>query len=206
MKVAVITLDAKSVGEVDLDDAVFGVEPRRDILHRAVRWQLARRQAGTRKTKTRGEVQGTTAKMYRQKGTGGARHGNKKVPQFRGGAKAFGPVVRDHSHKLPKKVRKLALKSALSAKQADGTLVVLDDASVKEPKTRALAGKLSKLNWGTTLVIDGGQADGNFARAAANIPGVDVLPSQGANVYDILRRNTLVLTKAAVEELSERLK
>ena len=206
MKVAVITLDAKSVGEVDLDDAVFGVEPRRDILHRTVRWQLARRQAGTRKTKTRGEVQGTTHKMYRQKGTGGARHGNKKVPQFRGGAKAFGPVVRDHSHKLPKKVRKLALKSALSAKQADGTLVVLDDASVKEPKTKALAGKLSKLNWGTTLVIDGGQADGNFARAAANIPGVDVLPSQGANVYDILRRNTLVLTKAAVEELSERLK
>jgi len=206
MKVAVITLDAKSVGEVDLDDAVFGVEPRRDILHRAVRWQLARRQAGTRKTKTRGEVQGTTHKMYRQKGTGGARHGNKKVPQFRGGAKAFGPVVRDHSHKLPKKVRKLALKSALSAKQADGTLVVLDDASVKEPKTKALAGKLSKLNWGTTLVIDGGKADGNFARAAANIPGVDVLPSQGANVYDILRRNTLVLTKAAVEELSERLK
>lgn len=206
MKVAVITLDAKSAGEVDLDDGVFGVEPRRDILHRAVRWQLAGRQAGTHKTKTRGEVQGTTHKMYRQKGTGGARHGNKKVPQFRGGAKAFGPVVRDHSHKLPKKVRKLALKSALSAKQADGTLVVLDEASVKDPKTKALASKLSKLNWGTTLVIDGGQVDGNFARAAANIPGVDVLPSQGANVYDILRRNTLVLTKAAVEELSERLK
>ena len=206
MKVPVITLDAKSAGEVDLDESVFGLEPRRDILHRAVRWQLAARQAGTHKIKTRGEVVGTTHKMYRQKGTGGARHGNKKVAQFRGGAKAFGPVVRDHSHKLQKKVRKLALKSALSAKQAAGELVILDAASIKEAKTKVLVGQLSKLNWGSALVIDGAAVDGNFARAAANIPGLDVLSSQGANVYDILRRNTLVLTKAGVEALSERLK
>lgn len=206
MKVEVITLDAKKAGEVDLDDAIYGVEPRVDLLHRAVRWQRAKRQAGTHKTKTRGQIKGTTHKMYRQKGTGGARHGNKKVPQFRGGGKAFGPVVRDHSHGLQKKVRKLALKSALSSKQAIGKLIILDSAAMTDPKTKALSGKLEKLGWGSALVIDGGEVDANFARAAANIPGLDVLPSQGANVYDILRRDTLVLTKAAVEKLAERLK
>ncbi len=206
VKVDVITLDAKKAGEVELDDAIYGLEPRADLLHRTVRWQRAKRQAGTHQTKTRGEIKGTTHKMYRQKGTGGARHGNKKVPQFRGGGKAFGPVQRDHSHSLQKKVRKLALKSALSSKQADGKLVVLDNATVGNSKTKALVGQMAKLGWRTVLVIDGGEVDANFARAAANIPGLDVLPSQGANVYDILRRETLVLTKAAVEKLAERLK
>ena len=206
MKADVVTLEAGSAGSVDLDEGIFGLEPRADLLQRAVRWQLANRQAGTHKSKGRSEIAGTTKKMYRQKGTGGARHGNKKVPQFRGGGKAFGPVVRSHGHSLPKKVRKLALKSALSAKQAEGKLVVLDEAKADAPKTRALANQITKLGWANTLIIDGAEVDENFARAAANIPNLDVLPTMGANVYDILRRDLLVLTKSGLEGLEERLK
>ena len=206
MKADVTTLDAKSAGTLELSDAIFGLPPRADLLQRAVVWQLAGRRSGQHATKTRSEIVGTTKKMYRQKGTGGARHGNRKVPQFRGGGKAMGPVDRDHSIKLPKKVRALALKCALSSKQADGNLIVLDAAVLKEPKTAALAKSLKKLGCASALFIDGDAIDANFARAAANIPGIDVLPSQGANVYDILRRDKLVLTKAAVEKLEARLK
>lgn len=206
MKADVTTLDAKSAGSLELSEAIFGLPPRADLLQRTVIWQLASRRAGDHSTQTRSEVTGTTKKMYRQKGTGGARHGNRKVPQFRGGGRAMGPVIRDHSIKLPKKVRALALKCALSSKQADGNLIVLDEAVMKEPKTSALVKSLKKLGLTSALVIDGDAVDTNFARAAANIPGIDVLPSIGANVYDILRRDTLVLTKAGVEALEARLK
>jgi large subunit ribosomal protein L4 len=206
MKVDVITLDAGSAGSAELDEAIFGLPARPDLLQRAVRWQLAKRQAGTHKSKGRSEIALTGKKFVKQKGSGGARHGDRKAPQFRGGGKAFGPVVRSHEHDLPKKVRKLALKTALSAKQAEGKLVVLDHATLSDPKTKALAATLAKLGWSNALIIDGDAVEQNFARAAANIPHIDVLPSQGANVYDILRRDTLVLTKAAVEKLGERLK
>jgi large subunit ribosomal protein L4 len=205
MKADVVTIEAGTAGSVDLDEGIFGLEPREDLLQRAVRWQLAKRQAGTHKSKGRSEVVGSTRKIVRQKGSGGARHGNRKAPQFRGGGKAFGPVVRSHEHSLPKKVRKLALKHALSAKQAEGKLVVLDEAKIAGPKTKELAGNLDKLGLANALLIDG-TVDENLARAAANIPNVDVLPSIGANVYDILRRDTLVLTKAGLENLEERLK
>ena len=171
-----------------------------------VRYQLAKRRAGTHKTKTLGEVRGSTRKPIRQKGTGSARQGTRRAPQFRGGGTVFGPVVRDHGHGLPKKVRRLALKTALSVKQADGKLVVLDDAKLSEAKTSALAGKLRDLGWNSVLIIDGVEVDRNFAVAARNLPLVDVLPQQGANVYDILRRDILVLTKSAVEQLEGRLK
>ena len=206
MKVDVNTIDAKKAGSIDLSDTVFGLEPRADILHRMVTYQLAKRRAGTHRTKTRGEVDGSTKKFVRQKGSGGARHGNRKVPQFRGGAKAFGPVNRDHAIKLPKKVRALALRHALSSKQASGDLVILEDAKLKEPKTSALADSLQKLGIQSALFVDGGDLDANFCLALRNLPKFDVLPSQGANVYDILRRDTLVLTKAAVEQLEARLK
>jgi large subunit ribosomal protein L4 len=206
MKADVTTLDAKSAGTLELSDAVFGLPPRADLLQRTIVWQLAARRSGQHATKTRSEIVGTTKKMYRQKGTGGARHGDRKVPQFRGGGRAMGPVDRDHSIKLPKKVRALALKCALSAKQAGGNLIVLDVAAMKEPKTSALVKSLKKLGCVSALFIDGDAVDVNFARAAANIPGIDVLPSQGANVYDILRRDKLVLTKAAIEKLEARLK
>jgi large subunit ribosomal protein L4 len=205
MKADVVTIEAGTAGSVDLDEGIFGLEPREDLLQRAVRWQLAKRQAGTHKSKGRSEVVGSTRKIVRQKGSGGARHGNRKAPQFRGGGKAFGPVVRSHEHSLPKKVRKLALKHALSAKQAEGKLVVLDEAKIAGPKTKELAGNLDKLGLANALLIDD-TVDENLARAAANIPNVDVLPSVGANVYDILRRDTLVLTKAGLENLEERLK
>jgi len=205
MKCDVITLENKTAGSVDLDDAVFGVAVREDILHRVVRWQLAKRQAGTHKTKTISEVSGTTKKPYRQKGTGRARQGSLRAVQFRGGAVAHGPVVRSHAHDLPKKVRKLGLKTALSAKAAEGKLVVLDGAEVSG-KTKDLAAQVKALGWSSALVIDGAEVNENFARAARNIVGLDVIPSQGANVYDILRRDTLVLTKAAIEKLEERLK
>jgi large subunit ribosomal protein L4 len=185
---------------------VFGLRPRGDILQRMVVWQLAKRQAGTHKSKTYGEVEGSTRKIYKQKGTGQARHGAIRAPQFRGGGKAFGPVPRSHAIDLPKKVRKLALKTALSAKLADGKLVVWDDAKLAEGKTALLAKMLGKLGLHSALVIDGPLLDGNFVRAAANMAGIDVLPQQGANVYDILRRDTLVLTRAAVEHLEARLK
>ncbi len=206
MKVDVITLEAGSAGSVDLSDAIFSLPARQDLLQRTVRWQLAKRQAGTHKTKGRSEIALTGKKFVKQKGSGGARHGDRKAPQFRGGGKAFGPVVRSHEHDLPKKVRKLALKTALSVKQAEGNLVVLDQASLADPKTKALVGILAKLGWSNALIIDGDAVEQNFARAAANIPHIDVLPSQGANVYDILRHNTLVLTKAGLERLEERLK
>ena len=206
MKAQVQTLDAKADGEVTLDKAVFGVEPRADILQRMVNYQLAKRQAGTHKTKPRGEITGTTKKFGRQKGGGGARHGNRKSNIFIGGGKAHGPVVRSHAIDLPKKVRALALKMALSSKQADESLVVLADAKSKDGKTAGLKKQLTKLGIDNALVIDGAEVDGNFARAARNIANIDVLPAQGINVYDILRRDKLVLTKAALDSLKERFK
>jgi large subunit ribosomal protein L4 len=206
MKTTIINLDNKSVGELELDESVFGVKPRKDILARVVNWQLSKRRAGTHKTKGISDVQGTTKKPYKQRGTGHARQGSLRSPQFRGGAVIFGPVVRSHAFDLQKKVRKLGLKMALSAKAAEGKLSILDAAAVKQAKTKALAGQFGKLGWSSVLIIDGPEVDEGFARAARNIPGVDVLPQQGANVYDILRRETLVLTKAAVEKLQERLR
>lgn len=206
MKLDVIKLDAGAAGSVDLADEVFGLEPRADILQRVVRWQLAKRQAGTHKTLTRGETSYSTKKIYRQKGTGGARHGDKGVTQFRHGGNAKGPVVRSHAHDLPKKVRKLGLKLALSSKAGAGALTVIDEAALESGKTKDLAAALKKLGLSKALFIDGAEVNEGFARAARNIDGVDVLPSQGANVYDILRRDQLVLTKAAVAALEERLK
>jgi large subunit ribosomal protein L4 len=206
MKHDVITLDNQPAGSVDLDEAVFGLEVRTDILHRVVRWQLARRQAGTHKTKGISEIRGTTAKPFKQKGTGRARQGSKRATQWRGGATVFGPVVRSHAHDLPKKVRKLGLKTALSAKVRDNKLVVLDAAASDSGKTKDLVAQLAALGWNSALVIDGPEVNESFARAARNIVGIDVLPQQGANVRDILRRDTLVLTKDAVAHLQERLK
>ncbi len=206
MQAPVKTLDNKSAGTVELNDAVFGATVRDDILARLVHWQLAKRRAGTHKTKGISEIQGTTKKPWKQKGTGRARQGSLRSPQFRGGARIFGPVVRDHGYDLPKQVRNLGLVSALSSKQAEGKLVVLDAARLDKPKTKELAQRLGKLGLASVLLIDGPEIDKNFARAARNIPGIDVLPQQGANVYDILRRDVLVLTKAAVEHLEARLK
>jgi large subunit ribosomal protein L4 len=206
MKAPVTTLANKKAGDIDLDDAVFGLPERKDLLQRAVRWQLAKRRAGTHKVRTVSEVRGTTAKPFRQKGTGRARQGSSRATQMRGGATKHGPQVRDHGHDLPKKVRRLALKTALSAKQSEGKLAILDAAEMAKPKTGDLAKSFAKLGWQSVLVIDGPEVDENFARAASNLPGVDVLPQQGANVYDILRRDTLVLTKSAVEALQARLK
>jgi large subunit ribosomal protein L4 len=206
MKCPVTTLDNKKAGEIDLDDSVFGLPARKDILARMVNWQLAKRRAGTHKVKTRGEVSGSTRKLFRQKGTGNARMGSARTTQRRGGGTVFGPVVRDHGFDLTKKLRKLGLKTALSAKAAEGKLIVVDEAAVKDPKTSDLAKKFAALGWSSVLIIDGAQVDDGFARAARNLPLVDVLPQQGANVYDILRRDTLVLTKGAVEALEARLK
>jgi large subunit ribosomal protein L4 len=206
MKLAVTNLENKKTGEIELAEAVFGLPVRRDILARAVNWQLAKRRQGTHKTKGISDVQGTTKKPWKQKGTGHARQGSLRSPQFRGGAVIFGPVVRSHAHDLPKKVRKLALKTALSSKQAEGKLVVVETLSAKSAKTKEIAGKLGKLGWTSVLLIDGPAVDENFRRAAANLKGVDLLPQQGANVYDILRRDLLVLSKAAVEHLEARLK
>ena len=206
MKADVKTLEAKASGSVDLDEAVFGVEARADILQRMVNYQLAKRQAGTHKTKPRGEITGTTKKFGRQKGGGGARNGNRKSNIFIGGGKAHGPVVRSHAIDLPKKVRALALKMALSSKSASEQLLVLEDAKSKDGKTGGLRKKLEKLGINNALIIDGAEVDENFARAARNIAHIDVLPAQGINVYDILRRDTLVLTKAALESIEERLK
>ena len=206
MKLAITDLDNKEVGSIDLAEEVFGLPVRRDILARMVNWQLAKRRAGTHATKGISDVQGTTKKPWRQKGTGRARQGSLRSPQFRGGGIIFGPVVRSHEFDLQKKVRRLALKTALSAKQAEGKLVVLEAAKLAEAKTKGLAKRLDKLGWGSVLIIDGPTVDENFARAARNLPGVDVLPQQGANVYDILRRDTLVLTRDAVQHLEARLK
>ena len=205
MKVSVKNLDNKDVGEIELAEAVFGAPVRRDILARVVNWQLAKRRAGTHKTKGISDISGTTKKPYKQKGTGRARQGSLRSPQFRGGAVIFGPVVRSHEFDLQKKVRRLGLKTALSAKQAEGKLVVLEEARLDDAKTKALRARFDALGWASVLIIDGAVNE-SFARAARNLPKVDVLPQQGANVYDILRRDTLVLTKDAVQHLVERLK
>jgi large subunit ribosomal protein L4 len=202
----ITTLEGKEAGSVSLSDAIFGLEPRIDIIQRCVNWQLARRQRGTHKTKDRSEIWRTGKKMYGQKGTGGARHGSARVPQFRGGGRAFGPVVRSHAIDLPKKVRALALKHALSAKAKDGGIIVIDKASLKDAKTKGLAAQFGKMSLANALIIDGAELEVNFASAARNIPNIDVLPIQGINVYDIMRRKTLVLTKAALDALEARFK
>ncbi|EFO29177.1 ribosomal protein, L4/L1 family [Roseibium sp. TrichSKD4] len=206
MELQVKTLEGGAAGSITVSDEIFGLEPRTDLIHRVVRWQLAKRQAGTHKTLQRSEVTGTTKKFVRQKGSGGARHGNRKAPQFRGGGKAFGPIVRDHSHDLPKKVRVLGLKHVLSAKAKADSLIVVEDAKAAEAKTKALKEQLAKAGLTSALIIDGAEVDANFALASRNIPHVDVLPVQGINVYDIMQANTLVLTKAAVSALEERFK
>jgi large subunit ribosomal protein L4 len=207
MKLKVTSLENKEAGSIDLADEVFGLpEVRRDILARVINWQLAKRRAGTHKTKQVGEISGTTKKPWAQKGTGRARQGSLRSPQFRGGAVIFGPVVRDHGFDLQKKVRQLGLKTALTSKQKDGKLIVLDKAALTEPKTSALAKQFAALGWTSVLIIDGPELDQNFARAARNLPGIDVLPQQGANVYDIMRRDTLVVTRDAVQHLEARLK
>ncbi len=206
MKLDITTLEGGSAGSVELSDAIFGLEPRADLLARMVRYQLAKRRAGTHKSKGRSEVDRTRKKIYKQKGTGGARHGAASAPQFRGGGKAFGPVVRDHAHDLPKKVRALALRHALSAKAKDAGIIVIDDVKLSEPKTKVLLGHFSKLDLSSALVIGGAEIDVNFGLAARSIPNVDVLPVQGINVYDILRRDKLVLTRSAVDALEARFK
>ena len=206
MKTDVIKLDASAAGSIDLDDAIFGLVPRADILHRMVRYQLAKRQAGTHSTLGKSEVNYSTKKIYRQKGTGGARHGSRKAPTFRKGGTYKGPKPRSHAHDLTKKFRALGLTHALSAKAVAGNLVVIDTADLPEAKTKGLALAIRNLGWKRALVIDGAEVNANFALAARNIEGLDVLPSIGANVYDILRRDTLVLTKAGVEALEARLK
>jgi large subunit ribosomal protein L4 len=204
MKADVTTLDATSAGSVELPDHIFGLEPRTDLIHRMVRYQLAKRRAGTHHAKDRSLINLTGKKMYKQKGSGGARHGDKGAPQFRGGGKAFGPKPRSHAHDLPKKVRALALRHALSSKAKAGNLMVIDKAETGEAKTAALKARFEKLGLTSALIIDGADLERNFTLAARNIPHMDVLPIQGINVYDILRRDKLVLTKAAVDALAAR--
>lgn len=205
MKTDVIKLDAGKAGEIDLNDAIFGLEPRADILHRVVRWQRAKAQAGTHSTLGRSDVSYSTKKIYRQKGTGGARHGSRKAPIFRKGGIYKGPVSRSHEFDLPKKVRALGLKHALSAKAAAGKLVILEAADMAEAKTALLAKVVNDMGWKRVLIIDGAEINANFAAAARNLDNVDVLPSIGANVYDILKRDTLVITRAGVAALEARL-
>ena len=206
MKLDVIKLDAGKAGSVDLDDAIFGLEPRADILHRVVRWQRAKAQAGTHSTLTRAEVSYSTKKIYKQKSTGGARHGSRKAPIFRHGGVVKGPTPRSHAHDLPKKFRALGLKHALSAKAAAGELIILDAATMADAKTATLAKAVRELGWKRVLIIDGAEINENFAKAARNIETIDVLPCIGANVYDILKRDQLVITKAGLEALEARLK
>jgi large subunit ribosomal protein L4 len=206
MRADVTSLDAGQAGSVELDDEIFNLDPRPDILQRMVRWQLAKRRSGTHHAQDRSEVTVTGKKMIKQKGTGGARHGDKSAPQFRGGGKVFGPKPRDHAYDLPKKVRALALRHALSAKAKAGELVVLDKATSVDGKTKALRGRFEQLGLDNALFIDGLELEPSFVRAARNIPNIDVLPVQGINVYDILRRRKLVLTRAAVEALEARFK
>ena len=205
MKADAINLDGGKAGSVELNDEIFGLEPRKDILHRVVRWQRNKAMAGTHDVLGRSEVSYSTKKIYRQKGTGGARHGSKGAPIFRHGGTYKGPTPRSHAHDLTKKFRKLGLKHALSAKAAAGELVVIDSIELKDAKTAALAKQVGNLGWKRALIIDGATVNEGFARAAANIATLDVLPSQGANVYDILKSDTLVLTKAGVEALEARL-
>ena len=205
MKLKVIKIDGASAGSVELVDEIFGLDPRVDILHRVVRWQRNKAQAGTHKVKTRSETSYSRKKIYRQKGTGGARHGDRNAPIFRKGGVYKGPTPRSHAHDLPKKIRTLGLKHALSAKAKEGALVVLDKATASG-KTSELAKQVKELGWKRALVIDGVEVNGEFAQAARNIEGLDILPTIGANVYDILKRDTLVLTKAGLEALEDRLK
>ena len=206
MELKVTTLEGKEAGSVQLSDAIFGLEPRADILQRCVRWQLAKRRAGTHAVKNRSDIDRTTKKIYKQKGTGNARHGAASAPQFRGGGRAIGPQVLSHEHDLPKKVRALALKHALSAKAKGASLIVVDDVRVEAAKTKALKERFGKLGLANALIIGGAEIEANFQRAARNIPNIDVLPVQGINVYDILRREKLVLTRAAVDALEARFK
>lgn len=206
MKLGVITLEAGKAGDIELSDDIFGLEPRADLLHRVVRWQRAKAQQGTHSVLGKSDVSYSTKKIYRQKGTGGARHGSRKAPIFRKGGVYKGPTPRSHAFDLPKKVRALGLKHALSAKVAAGELVIVDNINIAEAKTSAVAKAVKENGWKRVLVIDGAEVNENFARAARNLEGVDVLPSMGANVYDILRRDTLVLTRAGVEALEARLK
>jgi large subunit ribosomal protein L4 len=206
MKLDVLKLDGSKAGEIDLDEALFGLEPRADILHRVVRWQRAKAQAGTHSTLTRGEVSYSTKKIYRQKGTGGARHGSRKAPIFRKGGVAKGPTPRSHAHDLPKQFRALGLKHALSAKAKAGELVIIESVALEAPKTAELAKAKAALGWKRTLIIDGASVNENFVKAARNLEGMDVLPGIGANVYDILKRDVLVITKAGLEALEARLK
>ncbi|QQA42267.1 50S ribosomal protein L4 [Pelagovum pacificum] len=206
MKLDVIKLDGGKAGSVDLDEGLFGLEPRADILHRVVRWQRNNAQQGTHKVKTRSETSYSTKKIYRQKGTGGARHGDRNAPIFRKGGIYKGPTPRSHGHDLTKKFRKLGLRHALSAKLKAGELVVIESAELSEAKTSALAKQVKNLGWKRALIIDGAELNENFATAARNLQTVDVLPSVGANVYDILKSDTLVITKAGVEALEARLK
>ena len=206
MDVTIKSLDGKDAGTATLADDIFGLEPREDILQRMVRWQLAKRQQGSHQTLGRAEIARTGAKLYRQKGTGRARHGSARAPQFRGGGKAHGPISRSHAHDLPKKVRALALRHALSAKAKSGGIVVIDELKAAEGKTKAMVKTFADLGLTNALFIGGAELDANFTRSARNIPQMDVLPVQGINVYDILRRQTLVLSKAAVEALEERFK
>jgi large subunit ribosomal protein L4 len=206
MELPLTNFDGKKSGSVRLSDAIFGLEPRPDIIHRCIVWQLAKRRAGTHKVKNRAEIWRTGKKMYAQKGTGNARHGSARVPQFRGGGRAFGPHVRSHEIGLPKKVRALALKHALSAKAKSANIIVVEDLKLKDAKTSALIEQFEKLGLSNALVIDGAEVEKSFKMAARNIPQVDVLPVVGINVYDILRRNKLVLTKAAVDALEARFK
>lgn len=206
MQTTVTTLDAAEAGTIELNDAIYGLDPRADLLQRMVRYQQLKRMAGTHHAQDRSEVNVTGKKMMRQKGSGGARHGDKSVPQWRGGGKAFGPKPRSHAIDLPKKVRALALRHALSAKAKDGTLVVLDTTSGGDGKTKSLRAQFERLELSNALIIDGPELEAGFVRAARNLPNIDVLPVQGINVYDILRRKKLVLTKAAVEALDVRFK
>ncbi|MDP2120553.1 MAG: 50S ribosomal protein L4 [Hoeflea sp.] len=206
MDLTVTTLEGKDAGKISLSDAIFGLDPRQDLIQRIVRWQLAKKQQGTHQALGRADIARTGAKMFKQKGTGRARHHSARAPQFRGGGQAHGPVVRSHAHDLPKKVRALALRHALSAKAKASDIIVVDNLTASEAKTKALTGSLSKLGLTNALFIGGAELDNNFRLAAKNIPNVDVLPVQGINVYDILRRGKLVLSKDAVAALEERFK
>ena len=206
MKLDVIKLDTGKGGSIEISDSIFGIEPRKDILHRVVRWQLARKQQGTHSVLTRSEVSYSTKKIYRQKGTGGARHGSRRAPIFRKGGVYKGPTPRSHEHNLTKKFRSLGLKHALSSKVASGDLVIIETAVLKDAKSKSLSTQVKKFGWKKVLIVDGPNLDVNFVRAAKNIDSIDILPSVGINVYDILKKNTLVLTRAAVDALEERFK
>jgi large subunit ribosomal protein L4 len=206
VKIDVTSFDGQTAGSIELSEEVFGLEPRADLIFRMIRWQLAKRRAGTHAVKNRAEIARTGKKMYKQKGTGGARHGSARVPQFRGGGRAFGPQVRSHEHDLTKKVKALALKHALSAKAKDGAIVIWENAQLAEPKTKLLKAGFDKTGLASALIIDGAAPQINFALAARNLPKIDVLPVEGVNVFDIIRRDKLVLTRSAVDALEARLK